>query len=97
MIEGMSGIPRITIGVERIWVRTPMHRPFNAALKDSVPYTDRWWDDTRHCWRLHINRMPQVQRVLFKFWETVQLVQKGKPDRLIDRNGREVRQETLFT
>jgi hypothetical protein len=90
-------MPKVIVGKTRVWVRTPYNAQCNDALKAAIPYPDLQWDRQRNCWKLaHVNRGRDALRVLFRFFNAVLIEEKGKPDRVIDSTGREVRQETLF-
>jgi len=89
-------MPRLTIGKTIVRIRTGVNPGFKAALKQTVRYPDSRWDDQYMCWKAAIHRVEDVKRVLFQFYDTIEIREKGQPDRVIDATGREVRQETLF-
>lgn len=88
--------PVVMVGKTIVRVRTPMDPAFNAAAKRVIGYPDMRWDPQYNCWKIAIARLTDVKRVLFRFYNAIEVRQKGQPDRVIDSSGREVRQETLF-
>lgn len=89
-------LPRVAIGKTIVRVRTPMNPAFNVDAKRAIGYPDMRWDKQYNCWKIAIARLDDVQRVLFRHYDAIEIREKGKPDRVIDSTGREVRQETLF-
>jgi hypothetical protein len=88
--------PTITLGVTIFWLRTPKHQTFAETCRKRFRRDECEWVDLRHQRKVQIGCLADMQALLFEHWNEIRIVDRDKRERVIQRDGSEVKQETLF-
>ena len=92
--------PVVSVGVTRVWVRYAPSPQVKNALVRAFPWQRRkehgfQWDAQRFQYKLNREHLGELLRVMFRFFDAIEIRQRDGSIKVIDAGGREVKQESL--
>ncbi len=66
--------PRIAYDVDVMWSYTPYNPNFVSELKAQIPASGRRWNADRKLWVIDLRYKPELERLLWYFWQEYEVV-----------------------